>query len=133
MVDYLAEQNIGTYLINAGGDIVARSNTTHTWNIAIASPFNTKESIAELNVDNLSIATSGSYQKGSHIYDPHTKLPIDSLASVTIFGPDITTADVFATAAFAMGDKAADFIASQENYQAIIVDKSGNIQTTART
>lgn len=133
MVDHLATKKIGTYLINAGGDIAAHSDSSHRWNIAIANPFNTSQPIAELTVDNLSIATSGTYEKGSHIYDPHTRMPIDSLASVTIFGPCIITADVFATAAFAMGDKANEFIKKQRHYQAIIVDKSGNVLTTAKT
>lgn len=133
MANHLDQKGIGTYLINAGGDIIARSNTNHKWTIAIANPFNTAEPIAELSVDNLAIATSGSYEKGSHIYDPHTKMPIDSLASITIFGPEITTADVFATATFAMGsDKAIDFIKRQKHYQAIIIDKTGSVYTTVK-
>lgn len=132
MIDYLKTKNIGTYLINAGGDIIAHSNTDHRWTIAIANPFDTKQTIAQLNVDNLAIATSGSYEKGSHIYDPHTKIPSDMLASVTIFGPDIITTDVFATAAFAMGDKAENFIASKKQYQAIIVAKDGRVISTAK-
>ncbi len=130
MVDYLAEQKIGTYLINAGGDIVAHSDAGHNWKIAIANPFDTSKPVAELTVDNLAVATSGSYEKGSHIYDPHTKIPTDTFASVTIFGPEITTADVFATAAFAMGDKATEFIAAHKKYQAIIIDKNGVVSTT---
>jgi len=134
MVDYLANKHIETYLINAGGDIAAHSAAGHTWTIAIANPFNTTEPIAELNIDNLAIATSGSYEKGSHIYDPHTNMAVDSLASVTIFGPDITTVDVFATATFAMGlDRAIDFMKRQKHYQAIIVDKTGTVYTTAKT
>lgn len=133
MTNYLAEKQIKTYLINAGGDIVAHSEAGHNWDIAIANPFDTNQPIATLKADNLAVATSGLYERGAHIYDPHTKLPVDAFASVTIFGPDITTADVLATAVFAMGDKAGDFIAKQQNYQAIIIDKAGNLVTTAKT
>jgi len=133
MTNYLAEKQIKTYLINAGGDIVAHSDAGHNWNIAIANPLDTNQPIATLKVDNIAVATSGLYERGAHIYDPHTKQPVDDFASVTIFGPDITTADVFATAVFAMGDKAGNFIAKQRNYQAIIIDKAGNLVTTAKT
>lgn len=132
MVNYLEEQHIETYLINAGGDIVAHSDGSHNWNIAVADPLDANKLIAKLTVDNLAVATSGSYERGTHIYDPHTKLPVDSLASVTIFGPDITTADVLATAVFAMGEQAIDFMKKQKKYQAIIIDKAGQLLTTTK-
>lgn len=127
MVSYIESKDIQTYLINAGGDIVARSANGHAWNIAIANPFNSSNPVAELIVDNLAIATSGSYERGSHIYDPHTKIPTNELASVTIFGPDIIAADVFATAVFAMGSKGPEFMKKQRKYKAIIINKDGSI------
>lgn len=133
MVDNLANRNIHTYLINAGGDIVARSAGKHSWNIAIANPKNTAEPIANLTVDNLAIATSGSYEKGSHIYNPHTKTPTDTLASVTIFGPDIILADVLATAVYAMGEQGTTLVHKHPGYQAIFVAKEGTVTTTAKT
>lgn len=133
MVDYLKSENIEIYLINAGGDIVAASNGTHKWDIAIANPFNTAEPIASLNVDNLCIATSGSYERGSHIINPHNGEAATELASVTIFGPKIENADVFATAVYAMGEeKGITFIKTQKAYNAIIVRPDGTITTTAK-
>ena len=133
MDDYLASQNIGTYLLNAGGDIVARSSGGHTWDIAIANPFNTAKPIANMNVDNLCIATSGSYEKGTHIIDPHTGKPASDLASVTVFGPSIETADVFATAVYAMGeDVGLEFIKTQPNYEAIFIHQDGTLAKTTK-
>ena len=50
------------------------------------------------------IATSGTYVRGQHIYNPHAPgRPIDDIVSLTVIGPDVLEADRFATAAFAMG------------------------------
>jgi thiamine biosynthesis lipoprotein len=37
------------------------------------------------------------------VLDPHTRRPPTGVLSVTITGPDLATADAYATAAFAMG------------------------------
>lgn len=133
IADYLDSKDITTYMINAGGDIYAKSAPGHTWNIAINNPDN-KVPLATLAVDTIAVATSGIYEKGSHIYDPHTKQPTEAtLKSVTIFGKDIITADVFATAVFAMGNKAMTFMKKQKDYTAIILDANGTILTTAKT
>ena len=51
----------------------------------------------------LAVATSGAYARGEHVVDPHTGRAAERLLSVTIAGPDLATADAYATAAFAMG------------------------------
>lgn len=51
----------------------------------------------------LAIATSGAYERGDHIVDPHSGQSPSGLLSVTIVGPDLATADAYATAAYAMG------------------------------
>ena len=55
--------------------------------------------------NDLALATSGAYERGRHIVDPHTGLPPSGLLSVTIAGSDLGTADAYATAAFAMGEQ----------------------------
>ena len=51
----------------------------------------------------LAVATSGAYERGAHIVDPRTGEPPAGVLSVTVLGPDLGTADAYATAAFAMG------------------------------
>ena len=55
--------------------------------------------------DDLAIATSGAYARGDHVLDPHTRRAAEGVLSVTITGPDLATADAYATAAFAMGPR----------------------------
>lgn len=130
MADYLDAQGIDTYLINAAGDITAKSVNGHTWNIVVANPADTTKPIASLTIDNGAVATSGNYERGTHIYDPHTKIPADELGSVTIIGPHIIPADVYATAVFAMGlEKGSAFMKKQRGYQAIFVNKNGQATT----
>jgi thiamine biosynthesis lipoprotein len=120
-----------TYLINAGGDIMARSDKRE-WSIGIQNPIVKDEFIATLAAQSFSVATSGIYERGEHIYDPHTKKPSVELISVTVVGFDVIMADVLATALCAMdAKKALAFISSTPHYDAILVDKDGHIFTSS--
>ncbi len=65
---------------------------------------------------NLCVATSGAYERGAHIVDPHTGRPPTGLLSVTVVGSDLATVDAFATAAFAMGLDGVSWVARQQGY-----------------
>ena len=56
-----------------------------------------------MEANELAIATSGAYARGDHVRDPHTGRPPSGVLSVTVVGPQLGTADAYATAAFAMG------------------------------
>ena len=45
-----------------------------------------------------SVATSGDYEKGAHIIDPHTGLIAIGARSATVIGPDGAICDALATA-----------------------------------
>ena len=54
--------------------------------------------------------------------DPHTRRAPTGVLSVTITGPDLATADAYATAAFAMGERAAEWTATTPNgYEAMTI------------
>lgn len=94
------------YAINAGGDIRLRGAAlpaTH-WRIGIQHPLELDKVAAVVEANDLAIATSGTYARGNHIIDPHTGFPATGVLSVTIVGPDLGTADAYATAAFARGE-----------------------------
>jgi thiamine biosynthesis lipoprotein len=57
------------------------------------------------------VATSGTYERGDHVIDPHTAKPPVGVLSVTVTGPQLATADAYATAAFAMGEAGPDWTA----------------------
>jgi thiamine biosynthesis lipoprotein len=74
-------------------------------------------------VSGSAVATSGTYEKGAHIIDPHTGEPAAALLSFTVVGPDILQTDVFATACFAMGMAGLDFIRKTPGYEAFAIDR----------
>ncbi|MDB5161817.1 MAG: thiamine biosynthesis protein [Candidatus Saccharibacteria bacterium] len=121
----LAELGFDTFLINIGGDMVARGDI-RSWNLAIQDPFDVQAILGTVQLTNKAIATSGSYVRGNHIFDPHTKKHDSDLISVSIYGDSIVQADVFATACIAMGyDKARAFLRTQPDYAALLVKQNG--------
>ncbi|MDQ2830140.1 MAG: FAD:protein FMN transferase [Chloroflexota bacterium] len=95
------------YSVNAGGDIRVRGcpSPTSGWRIGIQHPTLRDKMAAVIEATDVAIATSGAYERGAHIVDPHTGRPPDGVLSVTIVGPDLATADAYATAAYAMGQE----------------------------
>ena len=75
-----------------------------------------------ITADDLAVATSGTYEKGPHIRDPHTGREVTHWLSFTVVGADILDADVYATAAFAMGPRGLDFIEARPGFEAYAID-----------
>jgi len=67
------------------------------------------------------VATSGTYERGEHVVDPHTGLPATELVSLTVVGSSLTYADAFATAAFAMGRKGVEWLANLPDVEAFAI------------
>ena len=74
-----------------------------------------------LHVTDLAVATSGFYERGEHIVDPHTGSAPDGLLSLTVVGPSLTYADAYATAAFAMGRDGVAWVVGQSGYGAYAI------------
>lgn len=106
----LKNHGIKNFYVEAGGDIQThgRNEKKEPWCIGIQNPFSKKREVVKkvyLN-NNEGIATSGSYVRGAHIYNPRDKDDaLEDIVSTTIIGPNILEADRYATAAFAMGEK----------------------------
>ncbi|HET7528773.1 MAG TPA: FAD:protein FMN transferase [Candidatus Saccharimonadales bacterium] len=115
-----------TYCLGAGGDILARSDSGRLWNIGIQDPLDRGKILNKLSITDGAVCTSGSYERGAHIINPKTGEPANELLSVTVTGPDVIMADILATACFAMGYKAAEFMKRQKGYQALIIRNRGN-------
>jgi thiamine biosynthesis lipoprotein len=112
------------YFIDAGGDVMTRGHSApgERWRVGIRHPVERDKVARVLLVTDLAVATSGTYEKGGHIYDPHTGAPATGLLSMTVVGPSILAADVYATASFAMGLAGLDFIERHAGYEAYAID-----------
>jgi len=125
----LDEAGIRSYAVNAGGDMVVRGGG---WRIGIQHPHE-RDKVAKVVVaDELAIATSGAYERGAHVVDPHTRRPPEGVLSVTVTGPELATADAYATAAFAMGENGPKWTARLGGgYEAMTILADGRVLTTA--
>ncbi len=101
----IKRQGYKTFCIGAGGDILTASTGSKKWNIGIQDPTDKAKILNKLSISNGAVATSGNYARGEHIINPKTGKPAKEFLSLTVIGPDIITADVLATAAYAMGKK----------------------------
>jgi thiamine biosynthesis lipoprotein len=126
-VDRAAELLAGEFAINAGGDIRTRGR----WRIGIQHPSERGAVAQVLEGDDLAVATSGAYERGEHVRDPHSGYTPAGILSVTITGPDLATADAYATAAFAMGGhRAPNWTARLAGYEAMTILADGRVLLT---
>ena len=112
------------YYVDAGGDVQTRGRNAAggAWRVGIRHPVERDKVARVVMASGLAVATSGTYEKGEHILDPHSGKPIDAWLSFTVVGPDILQSDVCATACFAMGPAGLDFVAHLAGYEAYAID-----------
>jgi thiamine biosynthesis lipoprotein len=121
------------FSVNAGGDALLSGHPDgdDRWRVGIQHPRSLTEIAITLGLCDQAIATSGTYVRGAHIQDPFTASAPSGLLSVTIVGPDIATADAYATAAFAMGaTRAGHFCAGLDGYDAVLIRDDDTVITT---
>jgi FAD:protein FMN transferase len=108
------------FTVNAGGDVVARGSPVpgRAWRVGIRHPKQPDRVAAVLAIHDGAVATSGAYERGDHVVDPHTRRPPSGLLSVTVVGPSLTYADAYATTAFAMGLQGLAWVAEHAGYGA---------------
>lgn len=130
----LAEAGSRNYAVNAGGDIVVRGRPTETetWRVGIKHPFEHDRVAAVVAISDGAVATSATYERGRHIFDPHTGGPPTGVLSVTVTGPDLGTADAYATAIFAMGEDGPAWAATLSDYEAMMILDSDTVLSTLR-
>lgn len=112
-----------SYAVNAGGDIRLRGGALpeNVWRVGIQHPLERDRVAAFVETRDLAVATSGAYERGEHVIDPHTGRPAAGVLSVTVTGPDLATADAYATSAFAMGPRGAQWAAGLTGYEAMTI------------
>lgn len=116
------------YLIDAGGDIQSDGTAADgaEWRVGVRNPFNEREIVKVLRPRGHGVATSGTYVRGQHIYNPHRLgEPIAGIVSLTVAGADVLQADLYATAAFAMGQAGIHLIEQTPGLEGYMIDCGG--------
>ena len=119
----LEKAGMKDFFIDAGGDI-------QTWGkarrVGIKNPFKQDEIVKVLEIQNQGMATSGTYIRGQHIYNPYQKdQDISNIRSLTVVGPNVYEADRMATAAFAQGLDGIMFIEKFPGLEGFMIDMQG--------
>jgi thiamine biosynthesis lipoprotein len=115
--------------VNGGGDVQCVGD--RVWRIGVADPLHPGRLALVVAGRDFAVATSGVAERGSHIIDPHTGRPPVGLASITVVGATLAETDAYATAAFAMGPAARDWVESLDGYEAFAITAAGGAWQTS--
>ncbi len=119
-------------IVNAAGDIASFGvlDGSQSFRFGIVNPLVRGELLCVVEGTD-ALATSGSYERGPHLVDPHTGAAVVTVASATVSGPDLGLADALATAVAVAGDEGLPIVAALEGYDAMIVTLDGTMHRTA--
>ena len=130
----IASQGIESVLINAGGDIAVQGGQLidgqlTPWQIGIRNPENPTEIVHTIEINSGSVATSGTYEKGSHIVDPWTGLIAIGGTSATVWGADAGMCEAMATALIVSGKDGARWFSQPAlaEYNAWCIDRGEDV------
>ncbi len=123
----ISKMGFKNFSVNAGGDIQTSgvNSKGKKWSVGVRNPFNLIQNVKVVYLSGEGIATSGTYERGGHIYNPKSGIMDKSVVSLTVIGKDIYEADRFATPAFAMGKEGVNFIEKQKGLEGYMIDSEG--------
>jgi len=113
--------------INSAGDLslAGGHEPGKPWSIGIRHPEDAQTIVKVFDITDGAIATSGTYERGSHIKDPHTGLIALGARSATVYGPNGGVADALATALIVAGKDGAYLFQKPElsEYHCWVIDR----------
>jgi thiamine biosynthesis lipoprotein len=117
------ERGLQHWYVGVGGDYVLFGgfDSETPWTIGIIDPRNPEMLVGNVEVVSGGIATSGTAERGQHLWNPKTGGLADSFLSITVTGPRLTWADAFATTVFVMGEPGLEWITQFEGYSVLPV------------
>jgi thiamine biosynthesis lipoprotein len=125
---HLQAAGIRNFYVDAGGDVQAcgMNEDGEAWRVGIRNPFNNQEIVRAVTLHECGIATSGTYVRGQHIYNPNRPHePIADIVSLSVIARNVLEADRFATAAFAMGKQGIYFLEEQDGLEGYVIAANG--------
>ena len=117
----LENAGLARFCIDAGGDIAVRGR----WNVGIRNPEMPAQTLVGLELVDRAIATSGTYERGEHIWGEGP----GNLASVSVIGPDLGTADAMSTALFASQGRDIEWLDRFPGYEVVAITKDLEVLT----
>lgn len=133
----LNDEGYTDFLLNIGGNVSACGSKggNEIWKVGVENPQDTSASLCTLSLTDLSLVTSGSYQRYytvgdtdyNHIIDPDTLMPASFYLSVSVLCPAPAMADALSTGLFCMDiESGKELVASLEGTEAMWVLPDGS-------
>ncbi len=137
--DLLKRLGVQGGIVNASGDLSTWGTQMDgkPWRVGINNPLKPHKMIAVLNMQEESVATSGSYEKYvefdgkryAHIINPKTGYPASGLISVTVFGPSAEFANGLSTSMMVLGAReGVKLLRSFPAYKAVWMSDRGRVK-----
>jgi thiamine biosynthesis lipoprotein len=104
--------------------------------VAIVDPDNPNQTVADFDLTNAAVATSGNYEKFvlidgkkySHTINPKTGFPIQGIKSVSVFAPMAELADALTTPIAVMGvEVGLDLVNQLNGIFCVIIDDDNRV------
>ncbi|MDP2004590.1 MAG: FAD:protein FMN transferase [Rubrivivax sp.] len=137
----LKRRGIGSAMVSAGGDSrVIGDRRGRPWSVAIRDPRRAGEVVAVLPLEEVSVSTSGDYERcfddGAervhHLIDPATGCSPQHIHSVTILADDGLTSEALSKAVFVLGvQRGLALVDSRPGVDAVVVDAQGVLHASA--
>lgn len=126
-IEILVRHGAENIQINAAGDLslFGGFEREKPWSIGIRHPEDAEQIVKVYEIYSGAVATSGTYERGAHIKDPHTGLIAIGARSATVSGPDGGLADALATALVVSGREGAHLFLKPEliEYSGWVIDR----------
>jgi thiamine biosynthesis lipoprotein len=127
----LVEGGATRAIVNAAGDVATYGSSLSSapYRIGIVDPNDSRHLACVVEVSG-AIATSGTYERGEHLFDPHTSVPCSRVGSASVVGPDLGLADALATALAVAGEQGLAMVDAIAGYEALTIAWNGTWKST---
>ncbi|MFK7936757.1 MAG: FAD:protein FMN transferase [Saprospiraceae bacterium] len=136
--EVMQQLGIASGLINASGDLISWGEALGTaqWEIKIPDPQAHKQSLLKFSIPNGSVVTSGNYEnytqwqgkRYSHIIDPRTGRPVETIKQVSVVCPQPEFADALATGISVLGaDLGLHLVNHLNGVECIMIDENDGV------
>ncbi len=131
--ELLVEAGVDHFLLHGGrSTLLAQGNRAGQagWNVRLRHPVRPQQTIAEFDLHDEALSTSGAATQSfviqgrryGHLIDPRTGWPADAMHSATVVAPSGALADALSTAFYVMGvEQVAAYCADHPEVKALLV------------
>jgi thiamine biosynthesis lipoprotein len=125
-LDHFRDADLDGAMVNAAGDIASFGGPVRgaRFRIGIVQPSSPTELACVVETDG-SIATSGAYERGDHLFNPFTGECETRVASASVSGSDLGLCDALATALVLGGDEVLEILRGVLGYEGFTIGHDG--------